>query len=611
MSVGLLAVMSGMTRRQAVATDDRHAFYIAEAGLAESYVNLTVGGTGALGSLEQPALYGGGLVWVDVHEPEEGQHPDIIRLQSTALYGRGRSSLEIVVRRVVRPFGVFTDEDIDLEVPFLVDGYDSDSSSYFHQAGLPTLDLVPGSYVWFEEHGMIFDGSWWYRVESFQPTSAVWLYRFVLDDEPYAEVLDDQGMSKAKKEEIKALVREDGQLSALLDDLSYDPKEVEYLEPAPRADLGGGGGVSGYSYHTDGGGSLGSNGSIKLQSDEGTVEVYGDLMPGVGKDADLGADTSISGTVASRATPLELAPVSVPPVVLLPGFTHNGGVPYVVPAADIGYDFIDIGPNAQLVVQGPGSLVVGDLMLQASSLMTVDNLAGAVNFYVTGSADLALGSQVQVLGDAPQNLSFQVAGDAGPILLNSTSDFYGMVYGPEAEISIGAGFELFGTLAARRLNVDPYTKLHFDSGILGDSGSVPLPRFIGWTIEDLPRVVVNRDADPYSMLGLDQTGREGLGDQTESDSWWLTAEHFVDRASHDLTGVYEGPAEDWGAQATGHWHIDELVPPKTDENKWSIYAKFMHQDGHVEEYDGPLSGLEGFKGEEVYSWIVTGPDDAK
>ena len=180
LSVGMLRMMGAMTSRQEAATADRQAFYLAEAGLSEAVASLATGGNGNVGSLEQPAMFGGGLVFVEAIEPAEGEDPDLLTLRSTGMYARGRSTLEVVLRRVEKPFGIFADEDISFTEPFLVDGYDSETSPYFEQAGLPalvvdsTLDLK-----WAPEEKLLYYDGWYYEYESFEePGTFYWLLRY-------------------------------------------------------------------------------------------------------------------------------------------------------------------------------------------------------------------------------------------------------------------------------------------------------------------------------------------------------------------------------------------------------------------------------------------------
>ena len=65
LAAGFLQLSSAITRRQSAAVSTRQAFYLAEAGLAEAYMGLSVARTGNVGTEELPVSFGGGLFWVE------------------------------------------------------------------------------------------------------------------------------------------------------------------------------------------------------------------------------------------------------------------------------------------------------------------------------------------------------------------------------------------------------------------------------------------------------------------------------------------------------------------------------------------------------------------
>ena len=57
----VLGLSAATTRRQSQSVDDRRAFYLCEAGLAEAFEAVRVGRRGQLGSIDAPAMFGDGL----------------------------------------------------------------------------------------------------------------------------------------------------------------------------------------------------------------------------------------------------------------------------------------------------------------------------------------------------------------------------------------------------------------------------------------------------------------------------------------------------------------------------------------------------------------------
>ena len=123
---GLLQLTSAVSRRQSASVEQTKAFYLAEAGLAEAFQAVRVGRTGQIGSEVAPARYGNGLIWVDATETADG----LVRLESTGMVGRGRSTLAFIVEPVELSLGFFSDEDLLIESAILLDGYDSEELGY-------------------------------------------------------------------------------------------------------------------------------------------------------------------------------------------------------------------------------------------------------------------------------------------------------------------------------------------------------------------------------------------------------------------------------------------------------------------------------------------------
>src|SRR5262245_3205156 len=83
LAAGFLQLALSVTRRTNASSDTQQALNLAEAGLAEAYTGLAVARTGNVGSADAPAVFGGGLLWVEATEHDGG----LVELESTAMYG--------------------------------------------------------------------------------------------------------------------------------------------------------------------------------------------------------------------------------------------------------------------------------------------------------------------------------------------------------------------------------------------------------------------------------------------------------------------------------------------------------------------------------------------
>jgi hypothetical protein len=123
---------SAVANRQTQAVHRKRAFYLAEAGLAESFAAFTIGKSGNVGTEAEPARLGDGVFWVEAVELDDG----LVRLDSTGMIGTGNAELSLVVQRGERGvagLGVFSNGFVTLGPGSLLDAYDSSSGAYATQ----------------------------------------------------------------------------------------------------------------------------------------------------------------------------------------------------------------------------------------------------------------------------------------------------------------------------------------------------------------------------------------------------------------------------------------------------------------------------------------------
>ena len=137
-SASFFQVSSSITRRQVQAIDQKKAFYLAEAGIAEAFAAIQIGKTGVIGSPLEPALFGDGLFWVTTTDHDNGLHT----IEATGMVGGARTVLSIVVgegENSVAALGLFSTGDLEIPAGSLIDSYDSSLGDYVPPPP-PTLD---------------------------------------------------------------------------------------------------------------------------------------------------------------------------------------------------------------------------------------------------------------------------------------------------------------------------------------------------------------------------------------------------------------------------------------------------------------------------------------
>jgi hypothetical protein len=124
LSACLFQIDSSRARRQLASTDNKRAFNIAEAGIAEAFYGVRIGKTGNVGSQTEPARFGDGLFWVVATE----LGGNVVGLESTGMCGSGRATLALVVHRKpasIAALGVLGGNDVTIGNDAKVDSYDS------------------------------------------------------------------------------------------------------------------------------------------------------------------------------------------------------------------------------------------------------------------------------------------------------------------------------------------------------------------------------------------------------------------------------------------------------------------------------------------------------
>ncbi|MCP3919251.1 MAG: hypothetical protein GY711_27240 [bacterium] len=545
LAAAVLQVSGALTRSLHQEVENTRAFYLAEAGLNEAYQALRVGRRGQIGSEEAPAAFGQGLLWVDATELDDTR----VRFESTGVCGRGRATLALVVEPLELPLGFFSEEDLVVDDVLLVDGYDSDEGEYIEQV---TGDRVAldRNYRFLnvdEANGLLFQHGTFYRYHAVDGDNYVYDHAVTVaqladqrengEHHPYGigpdDFTDDDWWEDFQGEEYRGV-------------LAYFAGTPPEGASAGSEELV----AEELAVHTASGGQIGSNGSVSLtNSAGGGVAIYGDAVPGPGSSVSVGEGATVTGETESRLDNVVLPEVELPELESAGAVAHDGPVPLVIGSASASYTSITVAVDAELVVRGPCTLVVGNLELQAGAELTLDTSVGDISLYIEGGMNLAPGSALSTSGTETDATSIQVAEIASPagtapITLEADSEFYGTIYAPDTAVRIGSEFEVFGSLVARSLDLAPGVRLHFDAA--GFDGS-PFPRLLSWRVVEIPSVA-RRQGDPFQALGVPSGDLEPLADSHDLAGVFL-AVSYLDRDG--VMRSYSGPEADfdWTAVA--------------------------------------------------------------
>ena len=252
-------------------------------------------------------------------------------------------------------------------------------------------------------------------------------------------------------------------------------------------------------------GRVGSNESITL---EGTAElptvVQADVAPGPTGTLTLEGDVRLSGTTDPALAVTELPAITPPSFELQPGTTHVSGVPLVVNPGGLALEFLHVGAESEVILEGPLQLVVGELTLAPGGELSFETTGGAVEVTVLDDLQLASGSTVSTSGSDPAAVTLQLAGEtAAPVELAASAAFHGVFYAPLAEVHVAQTFEVFGALVGKKLVFTGPGRVHFDTYLIELGERAAKPEHVSWRIVELSSELVEGSSDPFQILGLD------------------------------------------------------------------------------------------------------------
>ena len=507
-----LQITASTVGRQVAEVENMRAFYLAEAGLAESFQALRIGRTGQVGSQAAPAVYGNGLLWVDATETVDSQ----VRLTSTALVGRGRATLALVVEPIEIPLGFFSDEDLVVDEVLLVDGFNSEEATYEEEVGENGTETELQVYA-----SWLVDAMGMEALIGYLETSGPIVSNSVERQTSltYDEVLEFFNQMTALRQAHQAGTLFTQVETLPIDSDAYQMRLIEGITIMSSVTS---------AKHTDSGGMIGSNGGILFQPSGERVEIFGNVVPGPEGTVEGLDQAFVSGDTEPRSSLIEFEPVKVPSVTMAASVRHDGLLPMVVAPGTSGHESIEVAAGAELVLRGPATIVIGELTLEPGALLTLDTRDGDVVLYVTGGMDLQPGSEAVTTSDYPDELSVLVGPIAtglggAPVKLEATSQFHGTIYSPETDVRVGGSFEVYGGIVAKRLEIGPGAKLHFDNARYAGS---PIPRVVSWKLVEIPASVRGRRIDPYLALGVEPGTLDSMSEAHDLAMVTLTIEYL-------------------------------------------------------------------------------------
>ena len=218
-------------------------------------------------------------------------------------------------------------------------------------------------------------------------------------------------------------------------------------------------------------GDVGSNSSVGLRSNSG---IHGDAIPGPSGSTSIVGNAFVTGTTAP-ATELQTLPSLTVPSFTDLGPLYVGSGTHTLSAGNYAYGATEVNGTAELVIEGPATLVLDSLTLDSNSELWVDATNGPVEIYVINDFVMNSNTTVASRDFVPANLTLNLLSDnvidpgididLDAVDFDSNAKLYGTIFAPHALVEIDSNFELFGALIARRVHLDSNSKIHYDEAL--------------------------------------------------------------------------------------------------------------------------------------------------
>jgi hypothetical protein len=249
--------------------------------------------------------------------------------------------------------------------------------------------------------------------------------------------------------------------------------------------------LSGSNQYANPNGDVGSNGDVELDQN---ANVWGDSFAGPGHSTTILGNASVSGSITPAPDPMELPVINVPSYANYGALTVNSNS-MTLPPGNRAYTTLRINTSKTLNVTGPASIVINSLELRSGAQLIVDATGGPVELFVIDNFIMNSNAAIYSTSLRPNDVKLNLLSDnvinpdvtvqLDVIDFDSNSNIHGIVYAPNAEVIIDSNFELFGSLVARRVDLDSNVRIHFDEALL-TATSTGVPRFETVCWRDVP-----------------------------------------------------------------------------------------------------------------------------
>lgn len=218
-------------------------------------------------------------------------------------------------------------------------------------------------------------------------------------------------------------------------------------------------------------GGLCSDGPITLNGDD---TIRGDVRAGRDAEVKINGTSTVTGNIGQRVKPLNLPGVDASHAgafndnELLPALTSDDGKGRGKgKGSQTGSTTSPLDSQRNFKLDGttnytlpPGTYYFNNMELTGQSIL---NITGPTVIYLTGDLKRAGGTIVNNNTQIAANLKIYSTGD--DIDITSDSNFYGVIYAPHSQVTVGGTADFFGAIVGQTLKIRGDAQAHYDESL--------------------------------------------------------------------------------------------------------------------------------------------------
>jgi hypothetical protein len=238
---------------------------------------------------------------------------------------------------------------------------------------------------------------------------------------------------------------------------------------------------AGADQHANSDGDIGSNGDVGLDQN---AKVWGDASAGPGHTTTVLGNAVVSGSTTPMSAAMDLPAINAPSYPSSGALTVSSNT--TLASGNRCYSNLVVDNNRTLTINGPADVVITNLRLRSGATVSVNPAGGKVRLWVIDNFIMDSNAIMSPTDGKSKNLEVNLLSDnvinpeitiqLDTVDFASNSKLFGTVYAPNAAITINSNFEIFGSMIARRIDLDSHARFHFDEALL-DATATGVPTF--------------------------------------------------------------------------------------------------------------------------------------